>query len=71
MAALSNWWIKLILNGEYKLVGVQVLDRFFLDETVKILARFPNIFSDGFAENIRNVFSGNLKSSSCFSELRS
>lgn len=60
MAALSNWWIKLILNGEHKLVGVRVLDRIFLDDTVKVLARFPNIFSDGFAKNIRNVFPGNF-----------
>ena len=60
MAALSHWLIKLVLNGEYKLVGVQVLDRFFLDETIKILTRFPYIFSDGFAKNIRNVFPGNF-----------
>ncbi len=60
MAAISHYLIKLSLDGEHILVGVQVLDRFFLDETVKILARFPNIFSDGFAKNIRNVFPGNF-----------
>ena len=60
MAALSHWWIKLVLNAENKLVGVQVLDRIFLDDTVKVLARFPNISSDKFAKNIRNVFPGNF-----------
>ena len=31
MAALSLCCIKLALNGEHKFVGVEVLDRFFLD----------------------------------------